>query len=413
MIWEEWKKIWRPGLLVGLLLLTIVASLSLFAHYWKATGPEFGPWDERVLAEYKRIVEKYGTTLSDEEYVRLQEDLAVLDEEMSAYISQNPIAMKYDIKNYSELSQFRKEDVSQEEQEMFTQLSRALYGDETNDVLERLAIVESIIWGFDYYIQMNAEYQSAEEWERANAENFDTDDPEWIFGKRHIQLTFDEHEYWRGIFWSGIAGGTSEYFTNLLIWTVVCLAILLSPLLVRDRMNRMEQLQFCSKIGRRIYYKQYITVLISALALTTLLVLVLGGLFLQNGTLVFADCSLFSFAEYASLALITYGTWWGLNLVMIYLLCMGMAGFLFFLSQFSRSYVGMVVKLIPTLVLVCFAFNYCFRNALLYDNRLYYDLSMKMGCLVFYAPVWMAVAFFIIGLGLGFYTCIRKQKAEL
>lgn len=414
MIGQEWKKIWRPGLIIGLLLLTMVASLPLFAHYWKITGSSFGPYSMGAFAANKVLVEKYGTTLSASEYVQLQEDLLVLEEEMNTYIAQDPIAMKYNIKSYYELSRFQKEDLSPEEQELFMQLSQNLNGDATNDVMQRWVTVEIAIRRYESVLQMYEEYQNEEEWETVNAEWLNTDDPEFILWKRQTQIIFDEHEYWRGLFWSGISDGTSEYFTKLLLWIVICLAVLLSPLLVRDRMNRIEQLQLCSKTGRRIYYKQYITVLISALTLTTFLMLVIGGLFLQNGTLLFADCSLFSFMDYTSLILITYGTWWLLTIVMIYLTCIGMAGFLFFLSQFSRSYVGMIVKLLPTLVLVYIAFNYCFRNALLYDNRLSHDLlSMRIGYVVVYAPMWVAAAIFCAGLGLGFYTCIRKQKTEL
>lgn len=412
MIWEEWKKIWRPGLLVGLLLLTALVSYSSLSNYWNLTGTKFGLMDMAILDGYKAFIEKYGTTLEDEEYVQLQEDLAVVEAERDAYVAQNEFAKEHDIKNWSDLLKFDKDNASPEEQKQYTELSAGLNGARSNHVLDRWAIVKWSILYYEYKMELFEKYQSEDEWEAEYIEKYGTDDADWLFSQRRMQLTFDEHEYWRQFFWGEIASTTSEYFTKLLIWIIVCLAILLSPLLVRDRMNNMLQLQFCSRTGRRIYYKQYITLLISALIFTTFMMLVMGGLFLRNGTLMFAECSLFSLQN-PSAMLITYGTWWALNIVMIYLLCIGMAGFLFFLSQFSRSYVGMIVKLLPALVLIYLLFNYCFKNALLDDNRLYCDLSKQMGRLIQYAPMWAAVAVCVFGLGLGLGTCVCKQRAQL
>lgn len=412
MIGQEWKKIWRPGLIIGLLLLTIIVTPSLFLNYWNLIEAKFGPIDMAILDGYKAFFGKYGTTLEDEEYVQLLEDLAVVEAEIDTYIAQNEFAIEHDIKNRSELTEFDWQNASPEEQEQYTQLSVGLNGSGSDYVLDRWGIVKWCILYYEAKMELFEEYQSEAEWEAAYREKYGADDTDWLFAQRRMQLTFDEHEYWRQLFWFGIAATTSEYFTRLLIWTVVCLAILLSPLLVRDRMNNMLQLQFCSRTGRRIYYKQYITVLISALAFTTFMLLVIGGLFLRNGTLMFAEYNLFSLM-YPSTVLMTYGTWWGLNIVMIYLLCMGMAGFLFFLSQFSKSYVGMIVKLLPILVLVYLLFDYCFKYALLDENRLYYDLAQLIGRIVWYAPLLTAAAVFIVGMGLGFGTCAVKQKAQL
>jgi hypothetical protein len=374
MFKQECKKIFRPGRVILVILLSLIASLSLFANFWKITGEDFGPEDAVAMEVFSDIADRYGITLSDEELVQLQ--------------------------NYCE--ELRKST------------------DQTDEVEEtRLMYYEEWARLLQSEVEIHQQYPSAEAWKQyleeihAQAGNWGITDFDTDAGvSQEIELRFDSHEYWRGIIWDGLTTGTSTYFSNLLVWTVIMLGVLLMPLLVGDRMNQVRPLQLSSRTGRKIYYRQYGAVLFCGFAITTVFLLVIGGAFLQNGTLKFLSCSIYGVLSHTAVVVMTYGQWWLLNILMLYLVCMGMSGLYFFLSQFAKNYVGMAVLLILVAVAAWGGLPYIYRNVFLTDNELY-DTLVAKNIFAPWAPVWVCALICVVGVLLGFGTCVYRQREEL
>jgi hypothetical protein len=267
-------------------------------------------------------------------------------------------------------------------------------------------------------VEIHQQYPSAEAWKqhlkevRAQNGNWGITDFDTDAGvSQGIELRFDSHEYWRGSIWDGLTTGTSIYFSNLLVWTVIMLGVLLMPLLVGDRMNQVRPLQLSSRTGRKIYYRQYGAVLFSGFVITTAFLLVIGGAFLQNGTLRFWSYSIYGVLS-STAVVMTYGQWWLFNILMLYLVCMGMSGLYFFLSQFAKNYVGMAVLLILVAVAAWGGLPYIYRDVFSTGNELYYTLVTK-NIFAPWAPVWACALICVVGLLLGFGTCVCKQREVL
>jgi hypothetical protein len=97
----------------------------------------------------------------------------------------------------------------------------------------------------------------------------------------------------------------------------------------------------------------------------------------------------------------TYGQWCLLNILMLYLVCMGMSGLYFFLSQFAKNYVGMAVLLILVAVAAWGGLPYIYRDVFSTGNELYYTLVTK-NIFAPWAPVWACALICVVGLLLCF-----------
>jgi len=144
---------------------------------------------------------------------------------------------------------------------------------------------------------------------------------------------------------------TWRYGRSLAVLAILATLILVSPLIATDRANRINWLQYSSKQGRGILKKQFFAILLSAVMLTTVLVIIFGGIFSTLETWRFWNNGINSFMSYPYHWLsITYGQYVLLMVGVIYLFSIGTAIFAFTLSRFSQNMVRLMFKVIPSFV---------------------------------------------------------------
>lgn len=97
---------------------------------------------------------------------------------------------------------------------------------------------------------------------------------------------------------------TREYGTDLAVWCVLSVVLLLSPTLVRDRLRNTRPMQWASRRGRAILNTQMGAALLSALVLTAINLTVYAVPFLAQGPLQFAACGLGGFLGWGTPGLI-------------------------------------------------------------------------------------------------------------
>ena len=137
---------------------------------------------------------------------------------------------------------------------------------------------------------------------------------------------------------------------------MISVIILLSPTIVRDRLNRIQNLQFSSFTGRKILFAQIKASLASAAILTVLNCLIYGVLLISKGALVLKDFYLYSH-EYVPWFDWTYGTYLLVLAGMALIVGMMTGGFTVFLSRYSRNYIGMLIKSVLLLGVLIFTFS--------------------------------------------------------
>jgi len=141
---------------------------------------------------------------------------------------------------------------------------------------------------------------------------------------------------------------TWQYGQRLAILTILVTLILVSSLITTDRAKRVNWLQYTSKQGRSILKKQFIAILISSVSITTILIIIFAGIFSINETHEFWNNGINSFlsSQYHWLS-ITYGQYVLLIAIIIYLMSIGAATFVFALSRYSQSLIQLMFKVTP------------------------------------------------------------------
>ena len=185
--------------------------------------------------------------------------------------------------------------------------------------------------------------------------------------------------------------------------------LLISPTLVRDALYRTRAMQWTSRRGRRVLNVQMGAALLSGLLLTLLNCAVYLGPFLSTGAMKFWNCPMVSvWRESCPWFDWTYGQYLLALLGLTVVLSLAACGFTVVLSQFSGSYVAMLLKAIPLIVVLCWGMvPWTMAGAGLFSGRIV-RLTGLPGT-EFLCGALVALA----ALGLCGWTCLRQRRREL
>jgi len=153
----------------------------------------------------------------------------------------------------------------------------------------------------------------------------------------------------RGFLPDSVVYSTVEYAKDLAVWIVLSVVLLLSPILVRDRLHRMRQTQW----GRQVLNVQFIAGVCSAFALTMVNVVLYAIPFVCQHPLALTECPLFNW----SMRIYTwfdgtYGQYLGTLLLLLLALGLSVGAATTFLSQYSGNYVTMLLKAVPLFIVM-------------------------------------------------------------
>lgn len=398
LAWEL-RKIWRPGILAAILLLGAV-------YYWMF--PEFyieyfcnGPASQAQFQLASEWVEKYGPTLEPEERAELDGQLA---EEIAAFdvqIAAIPETATAGLTDYETFSQFREDYYS----------GTAASGGEADMDMEYL--LSRVCGGTNWYvieeIQSTMElYDTQEEHSARVISNRRVEGQPEAMILREEQLAEPERAH--GLLPDSVRESTWEYGKDLAVWCVLSIVLLLCPTLVRDRLRRTLSMQWTSRRGRSILTTQMAAALCSTLVLTAVNLVVYAIPFLAQEPLRFRHCGLGGIWEWGPPWFDwTYGTYLVVLAGLILALSLAAAGLTMFLSQYSGSYIAMLLKALPLFVAVGAVLGswlldqpFCFRR--IWENGPW----MPKGTEAAVAAGLLAVSILLCAL-----TCRRQRKREL
>ena len=383
LFWEELKKIWRPGILVGIVLLGLIYYYmfpSFYIEYF-SNGPS-------AQAEFELSVEwvaRYGPTLEPEERAELDGRLAEEIAKFNRQLKDFPEAAAAGITDYES---FR---AASEQNAGDPQLMWAIQDGSNCDtisiirhMLERYDDPRDYLWEHDYF-----EFYTPQEKAQILAVNS-----------------------WPMSLLSGsVMDSTNYYLKYLARWTAISVILLLSPTLVRDRLRQTRPIQWSSRRGRRVLHTQLAAGLVSALLLSVVNVTIYAIPFLAQGPLALKDCPLgnsvwgggtpwFNWA---------YGQYLVILTGMVLALGIGIGAVTLFLSRFSDNYVSMLLKAFPLFVAMggffaVWVINHAFFFHPAWDGA---DFFVAKGG----ETVCVAVLLFA-GAALTGWSCLRQRKLE-
>ncbi len=386
LFWQEMKKIWRPGILAAILVLIGMLYYVQSFDYVEMMMNEEYMISFSVLEE---LLQLCGPTVDRSEWPVLQE---VIDREkkiFAGYLTENPDAAAAGVTTWEELEAYTKESGD-------WSLERWASRSKTTNwyTVSRLE-------GFQEFCKKVNVWSGGEDW------TFEFYPPQWQ--QRMMELEARWAEEGKPLLYALDTGYLKLYFgSHLPMTNVLCVILLLSPALVRDRLRRMRSLQWSSRRGRKVLRTQLAAGFASA-----------GGMIAANTavyTAIMLSTGVRRFLDYP----ISDQNWFGWTLGQ-YVLClialaalMGLAaaGLTLFLSCHTGNYAAMLFKAI----LLHLAVGWWFTVEIMQFSPFGSLRPWGGSDFIFVPPaaVYICVgALLAAGWGLCLWTCVRQRRREL
>ena len=398
MIKEEIKKIWRPGI-IAVLILTGAVFYAMFLNFYVQYFPN-GPQMDGLMRTAEQWAEEYGTSLSPDEAAKAKAAYPKLIAEADRYTASNSLFKEHGVNSYDEFKEFYNKavysvsgQIGVDEQKLYSDANimlNYLQSEETKNIDGR-------IYALDTYTQMYDSWLSA-----LQAAEYEKKE---LFNANKL---LSDGVLWQNMLPNEITDTASRYFSNLLVWIIVSVCLLISPLTVRDKMRKMRQLQWSSRHGRKILNTQFKASVLSAIALTTINILLFGPVFLLKIPSVFFDCHMLSFMQ-GSLPWFnwTLRGWLAVMVLLSYAAGVSAASAAFFLSRYSQNLVAMLLKLIPLIIISAIIAMKLLVNAFYYSSPLY-KISGIPGI-----EAIVPCSALILGAALCMAACKKEKKKEI
>ncbi len=382
LFWQELKKIWRPGILAGIILLGLIYYYMFPRFYIEhfSNGPS-AQEEFRLSVEW---VARYGPTLEPEERAEVDSQLAEEIAKFNRQLEKFPEAVAVGITDYTS---FRAADQSDENTQLMW------------DIRD----------GTNYYtienIQQMIELCDLQRDYLGQSEFF-----QYYTPKEQAQMLAVD-SWPKSLLPRSVMDSTNSYLKYLAQWTAISVILLLSPALVRDRLRRTRPLQWSSRRGRRVLHTQLAAGLVSALLLSVVNVTIYAIPFLAQGPLALRDCPLGNSVWDTGIPWFnwTYGQYLAILTGMVLALGIGIGAVTLFLSRFSDNYVSMLLKAFPLLVAMggffaTWVIHYAFFFHPAWD---YAEFFVSKGA----EAVCIAVLL-VVGEALTGWSCFRQRKLE-
>jgi len=201
---------------------------------------------------------------------------------------------------------------------------------------------------------------------------------------------------------------TADWGRDLTIWSILSVTLLLSPTLVRDRLRRVQAMQWASRRGRRVIRTQTAAALVSALLLALVNLIVYFVLLARQGSLPLWDCPLYCGDGGTPWFNWTYGQLILVLIGMNFAFALAAGGLAVFLSRFSANYVPMLLKATPLFLTVGLGIaSWALSDPFYLQKSSYAGMDNPKGIELVCILILLAVS-----LGSCVWMCVRQQRKE-
>lgn len=368
MFMAEMKKIWKTGIIA----LIIIISILLFSTFMLRCVTPFLYDDgsdstEVTLELYSGFIDKYGNTIDENEFVEIENEYTQLLYGANAMIKETDLFIQNDVHDYEDYFQYMQNAI-----QGYDGYDYNIYAQMRELIIQATGKSSMYIEIYEDFMQ---QYKSA-----------DTD--------RTSILPFEILAY------------ANDYFVSVIIWCLLCAFLIAAPVMVNDRASHVVANQYSSKKGKKIYRTQYLCMMLSVLVIVSIITLISMLIWKTTGTLQYANSEISSFLNSETSVLpLTYGRFILYFIIIAYLLTLGIANIVFFLSSKSVNAINMLIKAIPVLIAGCFLG--LFMNGLFCEINRIYKLFHIAGC-----ELIIVLVIFVIGVFLNvknYRTLLRKD----
>ncbi|MFT4416185.1 hypothetical protein ACLM5H_20175 [Fredinandcohnia humi] len=223
----------------------------------------------------QQIIPKYGADIDDEEYADFVEEYKRKVEEANAYLQDDPQAAKVGITTYEGL--------------------RSIYHNEKQMDYRSLVMFER---EEDLFWDLQAREYLMEEKYKNRITSLESERNRATMAQQdYFEELLRNQKY--SFYTSTVLDNFMNIKGNMAIIIFISIAILVSPVYLRDKSTFIELLQYSSKKGRRVYKIKWVAGLVSAVLLTILLFVVYLSIYATNHTSSHFDLPLYAMDSYS------------------------------------------------------------------------------------------------------------------
>ncbi|MED4452529.1 hypothetical protein [Metabacillus fastidiosus] len=265
----------------------------------------------------------FGKTIDENEYEVFKKSYDERILEANKYLESKPEAVNLGIITYAGLAQ----------------------GNDENEELNKLRAKIFFEEGIDVFWEIQAQNNLMEFYNVKDRLNY---------GDNNIEITKDIENRLKEVanngsyFSSLIFMNYNELIKQITFLIIISIAMVVSPLFIKDRLNKLVYLQYSSKIGRNLFKKKLATALITSFLLVTVQLTVFFTLYLTNDTHIFFDMNVSSFYNgFTSWFDLTFGEYIILTVAAAYLLGLIFTVITAFLSSIVPNYLTIIGIQVP------------------------------------------------------------------
>lgn len=325
----ELKKIWRLPIVI-LIGLFMLGNYKLTTDYY-STIPVHQS-DHEIILE---LNEHFGKTLEENELPQAKEMLGELHKELDEIIQNHEDYETNKVKDFATFKAIEEQSWERPSPENDQALGNYMYD---NDIYYDLILKEQ---SFSYMLNIYEEKM---------------EDP--------TAYTYSDlqEEYAVAQWESGKGRSLVPYYVEYMTQNTVCgmfihatlyMMLLLLPTVVRDRKNKISELQWSSAVGRKILSIQYLAHWFTALVFILPIPLVVLNHINVNEIMFFWEHSMLYFFHGTIYLLdFTLGQLVWCYLIFCIVASFVMSGFIFLLSRYSKNYPSLLLKAVPIMYFI-------------------------------------------------------------
>ncbi|CEK39988.1 hypothetical protein [Paraclostridium sordellii] len=335
----ELKKIFKPLNLILIVLMTLIAYNRFIMpeiHILKNSQPL-----KQINNIGVMLANNYGSTIDSKEFEEVKKLRDDKEKIATEYLINQPESKKANIKHYKDFYNARDQDFEQRREHVDINLMKKIE--------ERVLFEENIylFWELPQIENYIVNYEH-----KNNVINRDIDYYKSIVSNRGIDRlrAIGESEK----FTSPMNGTVHNNYDKLMFWetviVIISLAIIISPIFITDNRNKINYMQYSSKIGRNIVKKKVIAGIITSFIIVTFHLIIFFIVYKQLGTFAYLDTYINSFLASGYFWFdLTFRQYIVMTVIILYIISLLTCFISMYISSRVNSYLSLIGIQIPIL----------------------------------------------------------------
>ncbi|WP_291583629.1 hypothetical protein [Clostridium sp. UBA6640] len=328
VVLNEIKKIFSLKMVFVLIVISIIMYFLFISFYI-----EHFPNGRSELDYYNVSVEminNYGEKMDEKEFIHFKDTYSKQVEEADRYLQSKKEFVDEGITTYES---FQNMDSGIEK--LYNLRSYVFHEDNVD-----------IFWQLQTRGHMIEIYENKEEWIRGGYEKINEKQ------EKRIKEIVDSGSY-QSIFPYLILYNYNALIKYVAMLVIISIIFMISPIFLKDKLNKVNLIQYTSKTGRGLFKKKIVSGLIASFIITTIQLLCFFIIYSFNNTKMFFNYDINSiFASYLSWYDLTFIQYIVITVIAVYILSFVIGLIVMFISSMVNNYITLIGVQVPIIFII-------------------------------------------------------------